>query len=441
MSNKKHENFSKAFEIDDSGKKNYFKCVNCEKEYQINQVRFRCEDCGDILDIEIDEVSVSRKTFDARLGAQKGTDVSGVWRFKEILPAIPEDSISTRKEGNTRLYYSEILNKKLGLDDFHLKHEGENPTLSFKDRGMTVAISRGIAMGYEKFVCASTGNTSASLASYCAHAGKQGVILVPDGKVSMGKLSQALALGAKVLQVKGNFDDAMKIVIDESEKLGLYILNSINPFRVEGQKTIVWEIFQNLNWEIPDWIVLPAGNLGNTSAFGKAIREAKKFGLIKKTPRIASIQAEGANPFFLSFKNDFQELEKQKNPETIATAIRIGAPVSWKKARRAILETDGVVEEVSDEEIMNAKALIDNSGIGCEPASACSVAGLIKLKKKGIIKKSDKVVGILTGNLLKDPDATFNYHFDKLPYPADHKNEPIVTEATPSAIQAALDKK
>ena len=415
-----------------------FKCVSCQSQYDLKAVRFKCEECGDILDIEIDSPEVNKEIFDRRLLSPKLPDNSGVWRFRELLPEIEEKNIISRQEGSTRLYFSEPLNKKIGLDDFYLKHEGENPTLSFKDRGMTTAISRGASMGYEKFICASTGNTSASLASYCAHADKEGVILVPEGKVSMGKLSQALALGAKVVQVKGNFDQAMKIVIEESENLGLYILNSINPFRVEGQKTIFWEILQNLSWEVPDWIILPAGNLGNTSAFGKAIREAKAAGLINKMPRIASIQAQGANPFYSSYQKDFTEFKNKENPETIATAIRIGAPVSWKKAARAIKETGGLVAQVSDEEIMNAKALVDNSGIGCEPASACSVAGAISLREQGIIKPQEKIVGILTGNLLKDPDATFNYHFEKLPYLSRYKNKPVVVEAEAKSIASVL---
>jgi len=405
-------------------KDNYFlKCIGCGKTAEGNRTDFCCDECGDIFDVKYKNKFNAKKEDFENIKLNE----SGVWRYKKMLPNLKK--IISRNEGNTRMYFSEVLNKKIGFKDFYIKHEGENPTLSFKDRGMTVAISHGVSLGYDKFICASTGNTSASLASYTSHAEKDGIILVPDKNIAMGKLSQALALGAKVFQVSGNFDKAMSMVIENANELGLYILNSINPFRIEGQKTIAWEIMQNLNWEMPDWIILPAGNLGNTTAIGKAINEAFDCGLINKKPRIASIQAKGSNPFFKSFKNNFESLKNEKNPQTIASAIKIGAPISWKKAKNAILSCEGVVEEVSDEEIMNAKAIIDSAGIGCEPASACSVAGSIKLKEKGIMLPNEKIVAILTGNLLKDSDSTMDYHLGRLDYDTRYKNAPIKIES------------
>ncbi len=396
-------------------------CIACQKNHEISDNLVVC-DCGGLLDVvqPLEELKKQdlKSVFDGRLDSHELPDSSGVWRFRELL--FPAKKIISRIEGNTRLYPAKKLSDELGIN-LSLKHEGENPTGSFKDRGMVAAITAGVNAGCENFVCASTGNTSASLASYAAEAGVNGIVIIPEGKISFGKLSQALAFGAKVLQIDGDFDAAMKLVNELGEKFdpanpaeSVYVLNSVNPFRIEGQKTIVFEILQQLNWEAPDWIVLPAGNLGNTSAFGKAISEAFELGLIDKKPRIASVQAAGANPFYNYFKSGWEKFEAVENAETIATAIKIGNPQSYLRAKRSIEDTNGVVLEASENEIMDAKAAIDASGIGCEPASACSLAGIRQLVKSGEIKKGEKVVGILTGHLLKDPDSTVNYHLGKL---------------------------
>jgi threonine synthase len=282
-----------------------------------------------------------------------------------------------------------------------LKHEGENPTGSFKDRGMTVGVTMAHLLGAKAVACASTGNTSASLASYAAQAGIPAMVFLPAGKVAGGKLAQSLAYGARTIQIEGDFDDAMRLIEQVCNELGIYLLNSLNPFRVEGQKAIGFEILQQLDWQAPDWLVLPAGNLGNTSAIGKAFRQAYELSLISHMPRIASIQAAGANPFYRSFRQGFAHRESVL-AETIATAIKIGNPVSYTRARRVIEESDGLVEEVSDAEILEAKQVIDRAGIGCEPASAAALAGIRKLVARGIIKHDEQVVGVLTGNLLKD---------------------------------------
>jgi threonine synthase len=289
-------------------------------------------------------------------------------------------------------------------DGILFKHEGENPTGSFKDRGMTVAITQAVRLGARAVACASTGNTSSSLAAYAAQAALRAIVFVPAGRIAAGKLAQTLAYGALCLQVRGDFDAAMRLVLEASQRMEMYLVNSINPFRIEGQKTIVWELLQDLEWNPPDWIVVPAGNLGNTSAFGKALIEARDAGWISRMPRLAAIQASGANPFYRSFRQDFAQRHRL-TPETVATAIRIGDPVSYDKAVSAIRATNGVVEEVTDQELMQAKRDIDRMGIGCEPASATTLAGVRKLRASGVIHLRERIACVLTGHVLKDPDA------------------------------------
>jgi threonine synthase len=419
------------------------KCIDCGATYPLDEVRYTC-DCGGLLDVarDLEELRehVSRETFDRRLGGQKLADASGVWRFRELILPVPEDQIVSRPEGNTPQYRSTRLAQWVGLDDLALKHEGENPTGSFKDRGMTAGVTQAKQLGARAVACASTGNTSASLASYGAIAGLPVVIFVPEGKIAFGKLSQALAYGAKTLQVKGDFDVAMRLVQDATacRELDIYLLNSINPFRVEGQKAIVFEMLQQREWQPPDWIVLPAGNLGNTSAFGKALYEAHQLGLISRVPRLAAVQAQGANPFYRSFTGGFSQRERV-HADTIATAIKIGDPVSFTRAVRAIEWTNGIVTQVSDAEIMDAKAQVDAAGIGCEPASASSVAGIKRLVAEGVIQPGESAVAILTGHLLKDPGATVDYHLNQLAgiTPA-YANAPVVIEPTVEAVRKAL---
>ncbi len=342
---------------------------------------------------------------------------SGVWRFRELL--LPgRGPTLTHPEGNTTLYRREAIARFAGHEDLVLKHEGENPTGSFKDRGMTVAVTQAVRAGATAVACASTGNTSASMAAYAAQAGLPALVFVPAGKVAAGKLAQALAYGARTLLVKGDFDACLRLAREASEALGIALLNSINPWRLEGQKTIVWEMLQQRGWEPPDWIVLPAGALGNTSAFGKALREAHGLGLIARVPRVASVQAAGASPFYRSFRGGFRRRYRVE-AETIATAIRIGDPASHDRAVRTIRETRGLVTSVTDREILEAKAVVDAAGIGCEPASAAAVAGTRRLVREGRIRRSDSVVAILTGHVLKDPGRG-----DGLPLPPRPKPQP-----------------
>jgi len=416
-------------------------CIRCGARFPLDQTRYTC-DCGGLLDVARDlrewRGQVSRELFDHRLGGRSLADASGVWRFRELVLPIPEDSIVSRPEGNTPQYRSPRLSGWVGLDDLALKHEGENPTGSFKDRGMTVGVTQARWLNARAVACASTGNTSASLAAYGAIAGLPVIIFVPQGKVAFGKLAQALAYGAKTLQVRGDFDDAMRLVQEVCREMDIYLLNSINPFRIEGQKAIIFELLQQRGWQPPDWIVFPAGNLGNTSAFGKALRELYELGLIERVPRLAAVQAEGANPFYRSYVGGFQKRERV-HAETIATAIKIGDPVSFARAARAIQWTNGVVTQVSDTEIMDAKAQVDAAGIGCEPASASSVAGLRRLVKEGLVQPGESAVVILTGHLLKDPGATVDYHLNQLDGIApSYANSPVVVEPTVDAVRKAL---
>jgi threonine synthase len=427
------------------------RCVECAALYAgvEAQPRYRCE-CGGVLDVETifqhpwpREMSLQegydalasaendlmplagaawRQLFDERAarppiwpvgGGSLLLDHSGVWRYRELILPLPPSLIVSRPEGNTGLYPVGIENcgdsrpghqrigQFAGVERLFLKHEGENPSGSFKDRGMTVGVSMAKASGARAVACASTGNTSASLASYAAQVGLPCFVFLPAGNVAAGKLAQTLAYGATTIQIDGDFDAAMRLVEQACNELGVYLLNSLNPYRIEGQKAIGLELLQQLDWQAPDWLVLPAGNLGNTSAIGKAFLQAYQLGLIGHLPRIATIQAAGANPFYRSYMSVFASRETVQ-AHTVATAIKIGDPVSYTRARRVIEQTNGIVEEVSDDEILAAKSVIDRAGIGCEPASAASLAGMRKLVERGIIKRDERVVGILTGHLLKD---------------------------------------
>ena len=372
----------------------WLQCLACGARHGVAEPRVAC-DCGGLLSVERTPPGLTPARVDERRLSRAAVDVSGVWRFREAVLAGDAAAIVTHPEGATRLYER---------DGVLFKHEGENPTGSFKDRGMTVAVTQAVRLGARAVACASTGNTSASLAAYAAQAGLRAVVFVPAGKIASGKLAQTLAYGALCLQVRGDFDAAMRLVREAADRLGIYLVNSINPFRLEGQKTIVWELLQDLGWEPPDWIAVPAGNLGNTSAFGKALVEAHAWGWISRLPRLLAVQAAGANPFYRGFGEGFARRHRVA-AETVASAIRIGDPVSWDRAVAAIRATNGVVAEVTDTELMAAKRRIDGMGIGCEPASATTLAGVEALRAAGRIGAGERVVCVLTGHLLKDPEA------------------------------------
>ena len=420
-------------------------CTECGAEYPADVPRYRCA-CGGLLTVEQPLAAlrgvVSRDLFDARLASRARLDRSGVWRFRELLGDYDEAEIVSKPEGRGNLYDDPRLTAWAGVGELWLKHEGENPTGSFKDRGMTTGITHARRLGARTVACASSGNTSASLASYAAGAGLAALTFVPEGKVSAAKVAQTIAYGARVVQIRGDFDAAMRLVqeVAETPEYGVYLLNSINPFRLEGQKTIVLDAIQALDWHTPDVIILPGGNLGNTAAFGKALEEALALGLIDQLPQLVTVQAAGAAPFARAYAAGFAPGSFQPvAAQTVATAIQIGAPVSYPRARRAIQKTEGIVAAVSDAAILAAKAQIDRVGIGCEPASAATLAGLRALVAAGTIPADASVLAVLTGHLLKDAEVVTAYHQPDPHGERPGANPPITIDSTLAAVRVLLD--
>jgi threonine synthase len=395
----------------------------CRARFPITEVIYNCPRCGGLLEVGYEPPEQSalmlKRIWRERRTSNAPLDQSGVWRYREFIPFLPGyNCVVTLREGNTPMLEARQAAQYGGLDKLVFKHQGFNPTGSFKDNGMTCGTAQALRLGMTRVACVSTGNTSASMAAYASAAGLQPIIFIPHGNISYGKLAQALEYGARTLQVEANFDQILALVRQLAERLGIYLLNSINPFRIEGQKTIMTEMLDQRDWRVPDWVVLPGGNLGNTSAFGKALREMKELGLIDRLPRLAVIQAEGAAPFYeLMQRKRRSKLPTVEHPQTLATAIKIGDPVSWPKALHEVTVSGGVVEKVSEQEIADAKAVIGRCGIGCEPASAATLAGIRKLTQAGVIDSSADVVAVLTGNVLKDPDYIYRYHTGALEAP------------------------
>ena len=428
------------------------RCIesNCHAEYSIEQRLYVCKECGGLLDIELNGTLPSpgslKSTWKDRRASSESYDRSGVWRFRDVLPIKDEATIVSLQEGNTPLYDAPRSASYCNLDSLKLKHQGCNPTGSFKDTGMTVAVTQALMLDSKLVACASTGNTAASLAAYAARAGLPCAIMVPAGQVSAAKLAQSLDYGAAVIEVDGNFDGCMATIREISDELPVYLVNSINPFRIEGQKTVAFELMEQLNWKVPDHLVIPGGNLGNSSAFGKGFREMFASGLIEQQPHISVVQASGASPFARLYQDHLQntgtlKLEPERKPHTLASAINIGAPVSWQKAWRAVNETGGTVLTVAEAEIADAKAVIGRDGIGCEPASATTVAGIRKLVQQGIIQRGQDVVAILTGHLLKDTDYTGKYHTGTLfseSVETKFRNEPVKVSGAVDQISAVF---
>jgi threonine synthase len=394
----------------------------CRTPFPITEAIYNCPRCGGLLEVSYPPLAtppaVLKRIWRERRASNAPLEQSGVWRYREIIPFLDAfDAVVTLREGNTPLLAAPRAAQYAGLDALVFKHQGFNPTGSFKDNGMTCGVAQALRLGIERVACVSTGNTSASMAAYASAAGLQPIVFIPHGNISYGKLAQALEYGARTLQVEANFDQILALVRTLAERLGIYLLNSINPFRIEGQKTIVVEMLDQRDWNPPDWIVLPGGNLGNTAAFGKALRELHASGFIAKMPRLAVIQAEGAAPFYDLMRTPAHNFRAVSHPQTLATAIKIGDPVSWPKALREVACSRGVVEKVSEQEIADAKAVIGQCGIGCEPASAATLAGIRKLTAAGAMAPSADVVAVLTGNLLKDPDYIYHYHTGTLEAP------------------------
>jgi threonine synthase len=405
------------------------RCTGCARVIEQRALRgnFRCEECGDLYEVEYPGWSANGGTtmrpnpnalrwlWRERRSSTAMEDQSGVWRFREMLPIVKNDSsIVSLREGNTPLYTLKRAAESTGVERLYAKHQGMNPTGSFKDTGMTTALSVASEQGFSWVACASTGNTSAAMAAYAARAGMRSLVLIPEGKIAWGKLAQSLDYGALTLQVKTDFDGCVRVLSEVVERAPVYLLNSVNPYRLEGQKTPAMEIAEQMEWEVPDHVIVPGGNLANSSALGKGFLEMKHLGLTTRVPKISVIQAEGANPLYCSMVKTGGEALEPVQAQTRASAIRIGNPASWKKAVRVIRRTGGWVEQVSEAEIALAKAEIGAEGIGCEPASAVTLAGLKKLVRQGRVAREESVVLVLTGHTLKDSDYTIQYHRGKL---------------------------
>ena len=403
----------------------HLKCIECGTTYDIDEIIYKCGKCDGILEVVTDIEELRNKISTDKW---KGTSLS-VWRYIDFLPIKDKINIVTLNEGGTGLHRCKRLAEKIGLKKLFIKFEGENPTGSFKDRGMTVGVSKARELGVSIVICASTGNTSASLAAYAAKSGRQCIVLVPAGKIGVGKLAQAIAHGARLIQVKGNFDDSLDMVFQLCERNNqIYLLNSVNPFRIEGQKTIAFEVSEQLGVP-PDCMVMPVGNAGNISAAWKGFNEFEAVGLTNSKPRMIGIQAEGASPIVNAYRKKKIRVEPILFPETVATAIRIGNPVSWRKALNSIYESNGHAETVTDQEILDAQRLLaQTEGIFAEPASATPIASLRKLLDQGVINKSDSVVCVATGHGLKDADVITRVF-----------GKPIEVEADIDAIEKSLN--
>lgn len=397
----------------------HLECIKCGARYAPDEVIYTCKKCDGLLDVIYDysQVNLTREDLRGPLS---------VWKYKALLPVSREPV--TLKEGGTPIYHLKRIGEEIGIREAYAKHEGMNPSGSFKDRGMTVGVTKALELGMGSVACASTGNTSASLAVYGARAGIPVIVLLPQGKVALGKVAQALIHGAKVISIKGNFDEALRLVRELCIANGIYLLNSINPYRLEGQKTIGFEIVDYFGWEVPDRIILPVGNAGNITAIFKGLNEMKKLGIIDRIPKMTGIQAEGSAPIARAIKSGAKDITAEEHPETVATAIRIGDPVNAVKALNAIRASGGTAETVTDDEILRAqKMLAVTEGIGVEPASAASVAGLIKLRNMGVIEDDERVVCVVTGHLLKDPETVIR-----------NCDKPVEVEASEEAIERVL---
>ena len=401
------------------------RCIECGKSHEMARPAYACLKCGNLLEVGLD----FRAAAD-RLGKSdwKKRPIS-VWKYKELIPVDPKAKVYSLNEGGSPLLKCSRLGERLGMKNLSVKFDGANPTGSFKDRGMTVGITKAKELGMKTVTCASTGNTSASLAAYAGLAGLRCVVLIPEGKVALGKLAQAMMHGALVISIKGNFDQALDMVMKTSEKLGMYVLNSVNPFRIEGQKTASYEICDQMEGRCPEYLYIPVGNGGNSAAYWKGFAEYESLGVVPGHPIIRGIQAEGAAPVAHMFESGSKELVPIKNPNTVATAIRIGNPANWKKTVRAIRESGGYASVVTDEEILEAqRSLAKFEGIFAEPAGAAALAGLVKDIELGKIDKSADVVCVSTGHGLKDPDVAIAQSI-----------QPKVIEASMKALEGLLE--
>ncbi|MGQ9718726.1 MAG: threonine synthase [Nitrososphaerales archaeon] len=400
------------------------RCIGCKSEESINRMVYRCRRCGDLLEVQLD-LEEAKKKINFGLWASKPLSV---WKYVELIPVFDKSKMVTLKEGGTGLHRCDNLAEELGIKKLYVKNEGENPTGSFKDRGMTLGVTKAREFGVKEVACASTGNTAASLSAYAARAGLRCIILIPHGAVALGKLAQSIIYGAKVIAIRGNFDDALTMIIEASKSFGLYLLNSINPFRIEGQKTAAFEVCEQLGWRAPDRLIIPVGNAANIAAYWKGFREFYELGLIRNLPVMTGVQASGSSPIVRAIKEGRDSIRPVKDPITVATAIRIGNPASWKKAIIAIRESKGLAESVTDEEILSAQRLLARKeGLFVEPASASSIACLKNLIESRVIDRDEEIVCVATGHGLKDPDSAIKSF-----------QEPMVIEPKFDALKKAI---
>ncbi len=438
------------------------RCFGCGARISGSEAQpdFRCAECGDLFEVDYPgwgqrqghnrpNPGALKWLWRERRCSSEALDHSGVWRFRELLPILDSfGNAVTLREGNTPLYSLPRAAKALGIDQLFAKHQGMNPTGSFKDTGMTAALSVARERGFEWVACASTGNTSAAMAAYAARAGLRSLVLIPEGKIAWGKLSQAMDYGAVTCQLKTDFDGCLRLLTQIVREAPIYLLNSVNPYRLEGQKTPAFEIAEAFDWNVPGHLIVPGGNLANSSALGKGFRELRELGLVARMPRISVIQAEGANPLVRSFATSHGAAMEPVEAHTRATAIRIGNPASWRKAARVVQDTGGWCLDVNEAEIAIAKAEIGAEGLGCEPASAVTLAGLKKLRARGDVAAEETVVLLLTGHTLKDADYTIDFHRGTLLRDEESagfeaqidrlRRNAISVEATPAAVLAAV---
>lgn len=457
-----------------SARSHRLRCTGCGARISGEEARsnFRCVECGDLFEVVYPwsesgseawgdglesgfkpNAVALRHLWQERRTSTLAVDQSGVWRFRDLLPIVNEDQVVTLREGNTPLYELPRSAKALGLNWLLAKHQGMNPTGSFKDTGLTAALSVAVSRGFQWVACASTGNTSASMAAYAARAGLRSVVLIPEGKIAWGKLSQSMDYGATTIQLRTDFDGCVRVLAEIVARAPVYLLNSVNPYRLEGQKTPAFELLEQTEWQVPHHIIVPGGNLANCSALGKGFAEMKHLGFTNRVPKISVIQAEGANPLYRAMLANGGESLEAVTAETRASAIRIGNPASWKKAVRVLRETGGTCEQATEQEIALAKAEIGAEGIGCEPASAVTLAGLKKLVARGFVGPEETAVLLLTGHTLKDPEYTMLYHRGELLSAAEMegatreertqhaqlRREPVVLEANADAVLRMLD--
>ncbi|HEV2493607.1 MAG TPA: threonine synthase [Terriglobia bacterium] len=420
----------------------YLQCIEetCRERQDPKRDAYTCAACGGLLEVDYDfpvfDPEELRQTWHRRRLSGEPIDRSGVWRFRELIPFVgPRDRVISLSEGSTPLVGTRRAGWWAGPIHLTIKHQGNNPTGSFKDLGMTASITRAESRKIRIVACASTGNTSSSMAAYAARAGMKALLFVPYRQISAAKLAQALDFGALVVEVGDTFDEAFKLLREIAPELGLYLVNSVNPFRIEGQKTIVAEMLEQRAWRPPDYIVVPGGNLGNASAIGKGLRELKEMGFIGKVPRVVVVQAAGANPFYRTIAANSPELIPVETPSTEATAIRIGRPANWKKARRVLEWTGGLCESVTDEEIFEAKTVLAEDGVGCEPASAATIAGVRKLCRAGKIERHADVVAVLTGNQLKDTEYVMRHRSE-----VQESSQRLRVEPDLDALRRALEQ-